>query len=90
MARLWDTSRDRAFGSGLGYGLDVLSDELVPDPRIVKTKMKDIFGVGRLRKDGTEGVCEYVEVMGYVQSYGCRFLCSVVVMFHYCWCIRKP
>ena len=28
--------------------------------------------------------------MNCVWSYGCRFLCSVAVMFHYYWCIRKP
>eukprot|EP00605_Chrysophyceae_sp_TOSAG23-4_P000645 GSChrysophyteH1.ASY1.ANO1.726.1 assembled CDS len=44
MARLWDTSRDKASGGGAGYGLEALSSELVEDNRLAKP-----------RKDGTEG-----------------------------------
>lgn len=52
MARLQDTSRTRA---GNGYGLAALTAELLEDESALKTSMKDLFGVPRLRKDGTEG-----------------------------------
>jgi len=55
MARLYDTSRDRATGNGEGYSLESLSEELVKDSRLAKVSMKDIFGVAKLKKDGTEG-----------------------------------
>lgn len=56
MARLNDTSRDRAIGgTGEGYSLESLSEEMVPDERLKKISMKDLFGVGRLKKDGTHG-----------------------------------
>lgn len=50
MARLQDTSRLR--GEGLGYSLEALTGELLG---IRKRPMKEIFGVPRLRKDGTPG-----------------------------------
>lgn len=53
MARLWDTSRDRGSGGGEGYSLESLSD-LLNDDRFAKTSMKDLFGVAKTRKDGTE------------------------------------
>jgi DNA polymerase-1 len=53
MARLQDTSRSRTSGStGSGYSLEVLSEELLKGR---KRPMKEIFGVKRLRKDGSEG-----------------------------------
>jgi len=52
MARLADSSRDKASGGGGGYGLAALTSDLVGD---AKVPMKEIFGVGALRKDGTEG-----------------------------------
>ena len=54
MARLWDTSRDRTSGGGgEGYSLATLSQELIDDERFAKVKMIDLFGVPKLRKDGT-------------------------------------
>lgn len=60
MARLWDSSRDKATGGGAGYSLEALSTDphLFPDDvagkKFAKTKMKDLFGVARLKKDGEE------------------------------------
>lgn len=53
MARLQDTSRSRTSGgTGSGYSLEALTEELL---KIRKRPMKEIFGVKRLRKDGSEG-----------------------------------
>ena len=49
MARLQDTSRMK---NGGGYSLEALTDELLG---MRKRPMKEIFGVPRLRKDGTPG-----------------------------------
>ena len=49
MARLWDSGRDKGGG---GYSLEALTDELLGRR---KTPMKEIFGVPKLRKDGTPG-----------------------------------
>eukprot|EP00981_Chlorochromonas_danica_P006017 scaffold1244_cov162-Ochromonas_danica.AAC.53 len=56
MARLWDTSRDKATGGGDGYSLASLTSTFFKDtdPRFVKISMKDLFGKAKLRKDGTE------------------------------------
>lgn len=54
MARLWDTSRDRASGGGDGYSLESLSDALTTDLRLQKIGMKELFGKGKLKRDGTE------------------------------------
>jgi DNA polymerase-1 len=51
MARLQDTSRAK-YGEGLGYSLEALTHTIL-DMR--KRPMKEIFGVPRLRKDGTPG-----------------------------------
>jgi hypothetical protein len=51
MARLEDTSRSKS-GEGLGYSLAALTHTIL-DMR--KRPMKEIFGVPRLRKDGTPG-----------------------------------
>lgn len=54
MARLWDTSRDRSFGTGEGFSLESLSDTLVKDDRLKKVSMKEIFGTAKQKKDLTE------------------------------------
>jgi 3'-5' exonuclease len=51
MARLEDTSRSKTAGMG-GYGLEALTSDLL-DER--KRPMKELFGVKRKRKDGSEG-----------------------------------
>lgn len=51
MARLQDTSR-ATYGTGAGYSLEALTDELLNRR---KQPMKELFGVKRLRKDGSEG-----------------------------------
>mmetsp|Transcript_36196 Transcript_36196/g.34234 ORF Transcript_36196/g.34234 Transcript_36196/m.34234 type:complete len:946 (-) Transcript_36196:18-2855(-) len=53
MARLWDTARDKISGGG-GYKLEALTSELLDDQRFAKVGMKQLFGKGKLRKDGTE------------------------------------
>lgn len=51
MARLQDTSR-AALGTGSGYSLEALTDDIL---KRRKRPMKEIFGVKRIKKDGTEG-----------------------------------
>jgi len=51
MARLQDTSRAK-FGVGTGYSLEALTADILGSR---KRPMKEIFGVKRLRKDGSEG-----------------------------------
>jgi 3'-5' exonuclease len=51
MARLQDSSRAKTAGAG-GYGLEALTSDLLQER---KQPMKELFGVKRLRKDGTEG-----------------------------------
>jgi hypothetical protein len=51
MARLQDTSRAK-YGLGLGYSLEALTGELLGRR---KQPMKEIFGVARLRMDGSPG-----------------------------------
>lgn len=52
MARLQDTSRSK-LGTGNGYSLEALTEELLGRR---KKPMKEIFGIKRLRKDGSEGL----------------------------------
>jgi len=51
MARLEDTSRIK-YGAGAGYSLEALTGDLLGRR---KKPMKEIFGVARLRKDGSAG-----------------------------------
>eukprot|EP00667_Euglena_gracilis_P001869 EG_transcript_1869 len=51
MARIWDSSRERA-GNGKGYSLEALSEELLARK---KESMKTLFGEYKKRKDGTPG-----------------------------------
>ena len=51
MARLEDTSRAK-YGAGMGYSLEALTSDIL---KRRKKPMKEIFGVARLRKDGSEG-----------------------------------
>jgi hypothetical protein len=51
MARLQDTSRAK-YGVGTGYSLEALTSDLLGRR---KKPMKELFGVARLRKDGTAG-----------------------------------
>eukprot|EP00559_Dactyliosolen_fragilissimus_P004872 CAMPEP_0184867672 /NCGR_PEP_ID=MMETSP0580-20130426/27461_1 /TAXON_ID=1118495 /ORGANISM="Dactyliosolen fragilissimus" /LENGTH=1087 /DNA_ID=CAMNT_0027368095 /DNA_START=373 /DNA_END=3636 /DNA_ORIENTATION=+ len=57
MARLEDTSRARSAvnggtGNGGGYSLEALTDDLLERR---KAPMKELFGISRLRKDGSVG-----------------------------------
>ncbi len=54
MARLWDTSRARMAerSNGNPYSLESLTNDLIGNK---KTSMKEMFGLRRLRKDGSEG-----------------------------------
>jgi DNA polymerase I-like protein with 3'-5' exonuclease and polymerase domains len=51
MARLQDTSR-AALGTGSGYSLEALTGDILGRRKV---PMKEIFGVKRIKKDGTEG-----------------------------------
>jgi len=51
MARLADSSRDKATGGGAGYSLESLTSDIVGRRKV---PMKELFGVGHLLKDGTE------------------------------------
>ena len=51
MARLEDTSRAK-YGTGMGYSLEALTGDIVGRR---KKPMKEMFGVARLRKDGSAG-----------------------------------
>ena len=69
MARLWDTSRDRASGGGgTGYSLESLADELIDDERFTKTSMKELFGIARTRKDGTPSKIKEIPPMEHLQT----------------------
>lgn len=52
MARLQDTSRSK-YGLGTGYSLEALTESLLERR---KKPMKELFGIKRTRKDGTEGL----------------------------------
>lgn len=55
MARIWDSSRDRSLtGSGDGYSLAALSLTLTPHLDLEKVSMKDLFGLSKTLKDGTQ------------------------------------
>jgi 3'-5' exonuclease len=51
MARLQDSSRAKTEGAG-GYGLEALTSALLKER---KQPMKELFGIKRLKKDGSEG-----------------------------------
>lgn len=53
MARLWDTSMEKRAGEG-GFSLEALSLKLLGQ-KFRKTPMKELFGVAKLKKDGTPG-----------------------------------
>ena len=67
MARLWDSSREKAFGSGEGYSLESLSNSVIDDDRFKKVSMKELFGTGKVRKDGTESVVKQLPPLREVQ-----------------------
>lgn len=69
MARLWDTSRDKRSGGGGGYGLAALSEELVKDARLAKISMKDLFGVAKLKKDGSVGKIKELPSVRELQAH---------------------
>ncbi|KAJ1403090.1 ribonuclease H-like domain-containing protein, partial [Ochromonadaceae sp. CCMP2298] len=69
MARLHDTGRDKMSGGGGGYSLQALSNDLYKsDPRFAKTSMKELFGVGKLKKDGTESKIKELPCMRVLQN----------------------
>ncbi|CAM9543134.1 unnamed protein product [Scytosiphon promiscuus] len=53
MARLWDTSMEKAAGE-TGFSLEALSLKLLGEEQR-KTPMKQLFGVPKMKKDGTPG-----------------------------------
>lgn len=75
MARLQDSSRARTEGaSGEGYGLEALTSDLINRR---KQPMKEIFGIKRMRKDGTEGMLvdmPPVEVMQRDPKYRAKWI----------------
>ncbi|CAM9468731.1 unnamed protein product [Chrysoparadoxa australica] len=66
MARLWDTSMDKMAGEG-GFSLAALSSLLLSEKGQVKTSMKEIFGVPKLKKDGTPGAILMLPPMDELQ-----------------------
>lgn len=69
MARLWNTGRDKASGGGEGYSLEALSREFAShDPMMIKTSMKDLFGVGKPKKDGTESKVKEIPSIWTLQT----------------------
>eukprot|EP01035_Chromulina_nebulosa_P017260 gene17260-22791_t len=66
MARLLDTAREKADG-GKGYSLESLSSEL-NDPELNKISMKDLFGVPKRRKDGTESLIKEIPDVRQLQQ----------------------
>jgi len=63
MARLQDTSRAK-YGAGTGYGLEALTADILGRR---KKPMKEIFGIKRLRKDGSEGALVDVPAVEILQ-----------------------
>lgn len=55
MARVWDTSRDKLSGGG-GYSLESLTESLLAEKDISfrKVSMKELFGVAKKLKDGSD------------------------------------
>jgi hypothetical protein len=80
--------KDKQF-SGKGYSLASLSDELL-DEDLLKTKMIDIFGEAKLKKDGTPGAVKVLPPIREIQVrllppfYPCAVLyymfCSVSII----------
>ena len=68
MARLLDTSRDRVGSGGKGYSLESLSEDLIEDDRFAKVSMKELFGVAKLKKDGTPSLVKVLPGMEEIQS----------------------
>jgi len=74
MARLWDSSRDKATGGGDGYSLEALSsDDYLfpadsPGKKFAKISMKELFGVAKLKKDGGESKIKELPDMRVLQN----------------------
>ena len=63
MARLLDTNRSK-LGQGKGYSLEALTGDFLERR---KTPMKELFGVKRTRKDGTDGLLVDIPPMEVLQ-----------------------
>ena len=73
MARLWDSSREKGTGGGDGYSLEALSSDafLFRDDigrQFAKTKMKDLFGVAKVKKDGGESKVKDLPDLRHLQN----------------------
>lgn len=74
MARLWDSSRDKATGGGDGYSLEALSCDThlfppdSPGKKFFKTSMKELFGVAKVKKDGGESKVKELPDLREVQN----------------------
>lgn len=69
MARVWDSSRDRAEGAGgTGYSLETLSAELLNKQEFQKISMKDIFGQSKPLKDGSASKVKVLPSMRELQE----------------------
>lgn len=69
MARLWDTSRDKATGGGDGYSLASLTEAFFSeDARFIKTSMKELFGISKMKKDGTPSKIKDIPDLRFLQQ----------------------
>ncbi|CAN0360349.1 unnamed protein product, partial [Discosporangium mesarthrocarpum] len=66
MARLWDSSMEKKAGEG-GFSLEALSLKLL-GPEYKKTPMKELFGVPKIKKDGTPGNVKVLPAMDEIQD----------------------
>eukprot|EP00548_Thalassiothrix_antarctica_P001314 CAMPEP_0194144630 /NCGR_PEP_ID=MMETSP0152-20130528/13659_1 /TAXON_ID=1049557 /ORGANISM="Thalassiothrix antarctica, Strain L6-D1" /LENGTH=1070 /DNA_ID=CAMNT_0038844571 /DNA_START=92 /DNA_END=3301 /DNA_ORIENTATION=+ len=88
MARLQDTSRAK-YGTGKGYSLSALTEDLL-DRR--KKPMKEIFGIPRIKKDGTPGALldmPSVEVMQRDPKHREKWIVYSAYDAEGTWLIRK-
>lgn len=67
MARLWDTGRDKLSG-GEGYSLEGLTSSLLKNPMFNKISMKDLFGVARQKKDGSDSKIKEIPEIRELQT----------------------
>jgi len=91
MARLWDTSRSRTAerSNGNPYSLESLTHDLIGRK---KNSMKNLFGLHRLRKDGSEGSLvdvPPVEILQRDPKHRAHWILYSSYDAQSTWCIRE-
>ncbi|CAM9132669.1 unnamed protein product [Ascophyllum nodosum] len=66
MARLWDTSMEKRFGEK-GFSLEAISAKLLGE-EYRKASMKELFGVPKLKMDGTPGSLKVLPAIDHIQT----------------------